>query len=316
VLGRALFSIGCLLAVLAAGCSCERATFRRPDAGLDAARDAAGLDALPLDAASELDAPADARASIDAPAPGDAARDARIDAPRDARIDAPPDTGPPPVGCPPNIGLYATDDMAAHVTVRDFLLTTTGIVGSVTIGGPVMEMPGPPVVPARIPTLSELLAYDALFVWGSGSWDGTAFGNVLADYVDTGRGVVIAVFAQRDSPSVGVFGRMSTGGYLPYTPGGYQFAPVGLGAVAMPTHPIMAGITTFRGPNIAYHDVAHLPAATLVASFDIGRPLVATRQVGAGRTVLLGFYPVRFWDTSTDGERLMANALRWAAGCP
>src|SRR5438105_9015030 len=44
------------------------------------------------------------------------------------------------------------------------------------------------------PTLAQLLAYKSVFVWSDTSFaDPTALGNNLADYVDGGGGVVIAV---------------------------------------------------------------------------------------------------------------------------
>jgi len=66
---------------------------------------------------------------------------------------------------------------------------------SVTVGGPVSE--------TYTPSLAELMAYDAIFVWGSASLSGDLFGDVLADYVDAGGGVVIAVFAQPPGAIVG-----------------------------------------------------------------------------------------------------------------
>jgi hypothetical protein len=78
----------------------------------------------------------------------------------------------------------------------------------------------------------------------------------------------------------------------------------------------MAGVSTFGGSSIAFHDNGHNPSATLIASWSNGRPVVAAFQPTAGRSVLLGFYPTTsFWDTSTDGARLMVNALNWAARC-
>ncbi len=45
------------------------------------------------------------------------------------------------------------------------------------------------------PTLAQLQAYDAVFVWSALSFDDpTALGNVLADYVDGGGTVVQAMF--------------------------------------------------------------------------------------------------------------------------
>ena len=203
------------------------------------------------------------------------------------------------------MGLYAADSAGNHSDVETTLVST-GLLDSVTIGGPVDSN--------FTPTLSELQQYGAIFVWGSAGWDGNAFGNVLADYMDSGGGVVIAVFAQRSGSAVGVAGRMLTDNYLPYVPANHQFDTVSLVTGSVPTHPIMSGVSPFGGTTVAYHDGAHYSGATLVASLNNGRPLVAVMQPTAGRSVLLGFYPVAtFWDTGTDGARLMANALLWAA---
>jgi hypothetical protein len=311
-------------AIAGAGCSTRMMMMHGGDTG--GAVDAnVGVDA-PIDDGGAIDGGAHDGGPRDA-GPHDGGRDGGHDAGRDvgpasmdAGHDAAPsvDTGPRPDAgrCPggARIGLYATDDALAHVTVHDFLVGT-GVLGSVTIGGPLMDMPGPPPVPARVPTLSELMAYDALFVWGSGSWNGDAIGNVLADYVDAGGGVVIAVFAQRTGASVGVEGRMLSAGYLPYVPGDYSFAPLTMGTPTMPGHPILMGVTTVSGTNIANHVGAIAPGSTLIVPWNDGTPLISTLEPSNGRTALVGMYPVRFWDTATQGARLMANALLWAARC-
>jgi hypothetical protein len=217
-----------------------------------------------------------------------------------ASVDCPEDTGE----SPPAIGLYAADDAPAHVSVRDFM-EGVGTLGTVSIAGPVTT--------TFVPTLEDLLRYDAVFVWGSASWDGERFGDVLAQYVEMGGGVVIAVFAQRAGGFVGVAGRMQSAGYLPYVPADHGVADIALGAIAMPEHPIMEGVESLSGTAFQFHNGTISTGATLIASMNNARPLVATLEPSEGRTVLLGFYPVRLWDTSTDGARLMANAAHWAA---
>lgn len=290
------------------------------DAGVDTNFADLGLPDATSDDAATSDAGRDA-AAMDAGTDG--GHDAGTDAGHDAGADtsARPDAGRCRTGA--RIGLYAADDLAAHMTVRDFLVPT-GVLGGVAIGGPVVDSAAATTAgthDGRIPTLAELMGYDAVFVWGSGAWDGAAFGNVLADYVDAGGGVVIAVFAQRPGPQTGIDGRMLSAGYLPYVPSGYNFAPLTMGTVAVPGDPIMQGVSSFSGSNIAYHDGPIASGARLIASWGptatvpIARPIVATLQPGAGRSALLGLYPVRFWDTTTDGARLMANTLLWAAKC-
>jgi len=319
-------AVPCLFALVSLSvlaCTSRSAPLPRGDAGNDDAfveDDTGAMDAFVARDASAVDAGHDAFAGHDggSDAGMDAGMDAGHDAGSDAGSDAGTDTG---IAIDAgrcrggaHIGLYAADDLPAHQTVHDFLVPT-GVLASVAIGGPVEDMAGPPMVAARIPPLSELVQFDAVFVWGSGGWDGNAFGDVLAQYVDQGGGVVIAVFAQRSGSAVGVAGAMLTQSYLPYVPSNYQFLPLTLGTVALPTHPIMQGVTSFSGSNIADHDGPLAPGATLVASWSNGMPLVGVMQPSAGRTALLGLYPVRFWDTSTDGARLMANTLLWAARC-
>jgi hypothetical protein len=93
-----------------------------------------------------------------------------------------------------------------------------------------------------------------------------------------------------------------------------------MGTVLVPAHPIMAGVSTFNGGTHAYRPTGTTLTAgsTLIARWSDNKVLLA---VGAGpRRVDLGFWPVSsdcredFWVASTDGARLMANALVFAAG--
>ena len=53
------------------------------------------------------------------------------------------------------------------------------------------------------PTLAELQQFDAVLTWSNDSHDDSeALGNVMADYVDSGGGVVVAVFGNT-SPNPG-----------------------------------------------------------------------------------------------------------------
>src|SRR5206468_2030647 len=60
-------------------------------------------------------------------------------------------------------------------------------------------------------------------------------------------------------------------------------------------------------------------AATLVAHWSDGTPLLATAEPSGSRLVGLNFWPPSSdsdyfgWQVGTDGGRLMANALLWAA---
>jgi len=67
------------------------------------------------------------------------------------------------------------------------------------------------------PTLEELEQYDAVMVYSdNGFGNPFGLGNVLADYVDAGHGLVVATFVFEGQLS----GRLTTDGYLPFSPNG------------------------------------------------------------------------------------------------
>src|SRR5438552_522217 len=87
-----------------------------------------------------------------------------------------------------------------------------------------------------------------------------------------------------------------------------------------PAHPILNGVFSFNGGTNSFLNspIMVAPGASLLAHWNNNQPLVATKQLTAGRMVGLNFYPPSsdsrndFWNAATDGARLMANALLWA----
>ncbi len=175
------------------------------------------------------------------------------------------------------------------------------------------------------PTLQQLQQYDALLCWTNNTpADNNAWGDVLADYVDAGGVVVVAVFANSSlTTGRNIGGRWQTGYEVVLDQSGSASGAASLGTVAQPAHPIMAGVTTFVGGSIGSRPVgtALEAGASLIASWSDGKVLVAE---GANpRRVDLGFYPPPStcsgsgW--TTGGDLLMANALAYVAGgasCP
>jgi len=178
------------------------------------------------------------------------------------------------------------------------------------------------------PTLAQLQGYDAVLVFNNtnGYQDPTAIGDVMADYVDAGGGVVCMMFeiAMTSGVHPSLQGRWNSQGYYAIPRGEqYQSSPrATLGAVHDPCHPIMQGVIDFAGGSSTFRpdslDVA--TGSVRVADWSDGRPLVVTKIIGDTRRADLGFYPVSsdvrddFWDASTDGALLMANALTWVSG--
>ena len=84
----------------------------------------------------------------------------------------------------------------------------------------------------------------------------------------------------------------------------------------------MKGVGSFSGGSGSHrqNSTAVVSGAVAVARWADNRPLVVTREINGTRRVDLGFFPVssdndaRFWDASTDGDLIMANALLYVMG--
>ncbi len=175
----------------------------------------------------------------------------------------------------------------------------------------------------KTPTLVELLEFDAVMVHRNERYhNAVALGNVMADYVDSGGGVVCTMFEVGVGGRIMMQGRWESGQYYAIPRGGqFQATRATLGTVHDPKHPIMRGVATFDGGSSSYRpaslDIA--PDAVRIADWSDGRPLVVTKMIGDSRRADLGFYPVSsdvgsdLWDVSTDGALLMANAITWVA---
>ena len=165
------------------------------------------------------------------------------------------------------------------------------------------------------PSLATLETYQAVLVYsdGPGYQNSAQLGDTLADYVDAGYGVVVAVFADASLPFAG---RFVTQDYWAIDPGPQaQGDELTLGTYDA-SSPLMAGVTSFDGGSSSYHSTGAVDRlAKLVASWSDGSPLVATRIIHGAPRVDLGFYPPSnaarddFWLQNTDGALLMANAL-------
>ncbi len=173
------------------------------------------------------------------------------------------------------------------------------------------------------PTLVQLQAYDAVLVWSDFAFaDPTALGDVLADYVDGGGGVVQAMFSFYNTIPVG--GRWQAQGYNVWQYGSSSpGTSLTLGTIHQPGHPILAGVAGFNGGTSSYHATvgALNPGAAAIADWSNGRPLIADNITSfSGCVAGLNFFPPSsdvssdFWDASTDGDLLMANALLYCSG--
>lgn len=201
---------------------------------------------------------------------------------------------------------------AASITDVKNKLAGTGL-----LSGPIDIFEGS----SGTPTAEQLSNYKGVLFYSNRAFrDPNALGDLLANFVDQGGGVVQMTFSFW-ATSIPIGGRFRSQNYDLWTPG-QQAQPGGLtlGTIMDPGHPIMAGVRTFRGGSSYHNTVGAMRAsAELIANWSNGQPLVGVdTTTKPGRIVGLNFFPpsstysATFWDATTDGAILMANALNFA----
>ena len=218
---------------------------------------------------------------------------------------------------------------AAHVAVISAEgngVWSTDVLNKISGVGPLPGVDSIPVYsPDPIPNLAQLRAYQAVMVYSDYSFtDPVALGNVLADYIDQGGGVVMQTFAFYNAGGFGIQGRISTNGYLPFKLGTNNY-PANLSMVVeLPQSPLLANVSSFNGGATSYqNNPSGLAAgATVAAQWSNGQPLVGSIDDRPGRCAGLNFFPPSSdansagWVATTDGAKLMVNALLWSGKIP
>ncbi len=174
------------------------------------------------------------------------------------------------------------------------------------------------------PNLAALKTYDAVIVWGHDGRFTNEFGDALADYVDQGGGVVVALFSTAysaaSSTRYGVPGRFKTDQYylISSSSQGNQNGFVKV----LPNHELLEGVNTFDAGNFSSRGATIINNSTAVATYSNGDPLIVYNDnigTGGARRVDLDLFPPSsdarsdFWKTSTDGLRIMTNAIQYVA---
>jgi hypothetical protein len=125
------------------------------------------------------------------------------------------------------------------------------------------------------PTAATLAGYDIVVSIGDSSYlDNVAWGNSLADYVDSGGVVVQAGYDSWENEESFPAGRFASGGYAPFIPGGAVNDTTSLGAFDG-SNPLMQGVTNLTTGNNTNPTLA--PGATLVAQWVTGNPAIAQK---------------------------------------
>jgi len=174
---------------------------------------------------------------------------------------------------------------------------------------------------AGTPTLQQLQQYDAALVFSDrGFSNPTALGDVIADYCDSGGGVVQCTFSWHNS--IPLAGRWASGGYSPLTYASQaQGVELTIGTRHVPNHPVLQSVAAFSGGTSSYHNTGTVaPNAVRIADWTNNAPLVAEMPGFNGGIIGLNFYPPSsdarsdFWRSDTDGDMLMGNALAYVSG--
>lgn len=173
--------------------------------------------------------------------------------------------------------------------------------------------------PDSNPTLEEMLQYDAILIFSDARFhDPEVLGNRLADYVDHGKGVVFATFANCAN-------NLQLRGRFVYESFKYLSLSIeaqkNLGAdkshlikKVLPTHAILRDVERFDAGiyrskcSPLIRDGIHV-----IAEWEDGVPCIA--ESSNVPVVTLNFFPVNSlyledcWKVTTDGDRVLFNAL-------
>jgi hypothetical protein len=221
---------------------------------------------------------------------------------------------PVPPGSVVLLGAETTNAAARYADIRNKLLAT----------GQFPEVVSYPVTGVT-PTLEYLQQFSSVLLWSNGSFlSGEELGNVLADYVDGGGGVVVAVHANISSTVNRFLAGRWDDSYRIITQacGNASAGSHYLGTILVPGHPILENVNTFAGVS----GLGRPSCTTLtshgqkVALWEDDKTLVAVSTTRPNR-VDLGSHPASTdssasngWIASTDGAILFANALRFVQG--
>ncbi|MDB5352185.1 MAG: hypothetical protein JWN86_3432 [Planctomycetota bacterium] len=168
------------------------------------------------------------------------------------------------------------------------------------------------------PTLAQLSSYDVVLAYTNFAPDNAgALGDVLADYVDAGHGLVLATYGLGNIPSGGgtaIAGRIATTGYSPLVISATLGDLDGGLTAIVPADPIFNGVN-LAAPDFYYHDsnFAHpdLDAgAVLLATDTSGVNLIARSANGRilGMDLFPGFFAAT--DNSDEYYKLLGNSLQ------
>lgn len=179
-----------------------------------------------------------------------------------------------------------------------------------------------------IPTLEFLQHYDAILIF-TDSWPVDipsheaydTIGNLMADYVDAGGGLVICQFALYGG-AAGIHGRLNSPGYAPLKsgtslPGGpFDDRSIVMNSIDFPLHPVFYGIEIDvllmpQEYNLSYPELDE--TAILLAEDDQGTNAIAINSNGNIIGLNMYFKSFAFPDEYMETVKLVANSILYVA---
>ena len=160
------------------------------------------------------------------------------------------------------------------------------------------------------PTLAQLTPYDAIvFVTNFVPADPVALGDVVADYVDAGGGVVMGVFSWFGSP-FGVEGRILSPNYSPFEQVGPSLYTTS--CIARPVHQFPPLLQFVHNACDGFRDdVIVEPGALELAQWLDGSPFVAINH--DGNVVGINSYPGDQRQLTGEIPQIFYNAANYVA---
>ncbi|KAJ5066360.1 btb (poz) domain-containing 2a-related [Anaeramoeba ignava] len=209
--------------------------------------------------------------------------------------------------------LIASDDSAKYREDVKLSITSTGIknvdIFDATKG---------------VPQLQQLQKYDVVFVYSASIkfLNAKKTGDVLAKYVESGKGLVLCSDEALLRGSEGeIQGKIID--YLPVEKGDHICdEKTELGDINYTRHAIMNGVNSFDGGAGSPHcSGACTKSGKVIAYWDDGVPLIVVHRKmdNFGNIVILNFQPpsdkvdAYYWDSKTDGAKIIANSVQFAA---
>ncbi|EGC38994.1 hypothetical protein DICPUDRAFT_45484 [Dictyostelium purpureum] len=165
---------------------------------------------------------------------------------------------------------------------------------------------------------SNLFQYDAILFFSYCGFRQKTVGNILADYVDNGGGIVLAAYSNCGKGNR-LEGRWLEEEYNPFNDGVTQRVfQLKLGKRYFENHPILENVKDLQGGLHSSHsDSSESKYAIKIADWDNDRPLIVELQTKASPIVGLNFYPPSnefdrtSWDSKTDGIEIVYNSLKY-----